>query len=95
VKVTVREDLGAESLLFFVVPAAPGDEEDFRRATFEQSAVENGIDHFAFHCARVTARFPGVPGDIVTLTIASDVLHYFDITSGVRLAPARAEALRG
>lgn len=83
----VRQNLGADQLLFFAAPALPDEAAVIARATFAEDRpagpVVAGGERLL--CARVPADVSVEPGDTVDLAVRPEALHYFDPAGGERL----------
>jgi multiple sugar transport system ATP-binding protein len=86
-----REALGAEVLAHVEIEAQPVVTEDVRQlAAVSDEAVAEKLDHqAAVGRATVVARFDPRShvraGDVVTLSVRTDRLHFFDIDSGLAI----------
>ncbi|WP_326794440.1 ATP-binding cassette domain-containing protein [Streptomyces sp. NBC_01808] len=86
----VRQNLGADQLLFFPVPQLPDEAAVIARATFAEDRPAGPVvgDGERLLCARVPADVSVEPGDTVDLAVRPGALHYFDPDGGARLPSA-------
>jgi multiple sugar transport system ATP-binding protein len=87
VECAIRQDLGSDVLLFFGIPSTPTETTVIARATFvdERAAGPVGAGEDRLLCARVPAGSQAQPGDKLELGLRARDLHFFDLSSGVRL----------
>ncbi|TDC97592.1 ATP-binding cassette domain-containing protein [Actinomadura sp. 7K507] len=87
VECTVRQDLGADVLIFFGVPATREETAEIARVTFteERALGPATTDEERLLCARVPPAHRIEPGDKLDLAVHPGSLHYFDLAGGARL----------
>ncbi|WP_433472464.1 ABC transporter ATP-binding protein [Spirillospora sp. CA-142024] len=86
VQCAVRQDLGADVLVFFGVSSGPDETAEISHATFAEERgtrpAATGAERLL--CARVPPALPVRPGDRLELAVRPEALHYFDLAGGTR-----------
>ena len=92
-EVAVLEDLGADAHVLFTVDAPRVDAEELRDALEDDDAVLLAAAGTVF-TARVDPRSEAAPGRTIRLAVDPAGFHYFDPTTGTRLAVEQPKATK-
>jgi len=84
VECAVRQNLGADVLLFFPSPSSGDDYEIIQRLTASEAHSATRADRQLL-CARIATQFPARAGDRLELVVPVERLHFFDPDTGTRL----------
>jgi multiple sugar transport system ATP-binding protein len=84
VTVDIREDMGSEVYLHFVVPAAAVKADELREIVGDEAleAADEQTHHGSPFVARVTRVTEAREGDRVALAVVTERLHFFDLETG-------------
>ncbi len=84
VTVDIREDMGSEVYLHFVVPAAAVKADELREIVGDEAleAADEQTHHGSPFVARVTRVTEAREGDPVALAVVTERLHFFDLETG-------------